>query len=42
MIYNLNSMKNSKVILVGAGPGDKELITLKGIKAIMAAEIIFL
>jgi len=41
MIYNLNSMKNSKVILVGAGPGDKELITLKGIKAIMAADIIF-
>ena len=34
-------MKNSKVILVGAGPGDKELITLKGIKAIKAAEIIF-
>lgn len=34
-------MKNSKVILVGAGPGDKELITLKGIKAIMAADIIF-
>jgi len=33
-------MKNSKVILVGAGPGDKELITLKGIKAIMAADII--
>ncbi|MGI9531004.1 uroporphyrinogen-III C-methyltransferase [Lutimonas sp.] len=34
-------MKNSKVILVGAGPGDKDLITLKGIKAIMAADIIF-
>lgn len=34
-------MKNSKVILVGAGPGDKELITLKGIKAIVAADIIF-
>ena len=34
-------MKNSKVILVGAGPGDKELITLKGIKAIKAADIIF-
>lgn len=41
MICNQNSMKNSKVILVGAGPGDKELITLKGIKAIMAADIIF-
>ena len=34
-------MKISKVILVGAGPGDKELITLKGIKAIKAADIIF-
>ena len=41
MIYNQNSMKNSKVILVGAGPGDKDLITLKGMKAIMAADIIF-
>jgi len=41
MICKQNSMKNSKVILVGAGPGDKELITLKGIKAIMAADIIF-
>lgn len=41
MIYNPNSMKNSKVILVGAGPGDKDLITLKGIKAIMSADIIF-
>ncbi len=34
-------MKNSKVILVGAGPGDKDLLTLKGMKAIMAADIIF-
>ena len=34
-------MKNSKVILVGAGPGDEELITLKGINAIKEADIIF-
>ncbi|MCS3901842.1 uroporphyrinogen-III C-methyltransferase [Methanococcus voltae] len=31
---------NSKVILVGAGPGDEELITLKGINAIKNAEVI--
>ena len=34
-------MKNSKVILVGAGPGDEELITVKGLQAIKNAEIIF-
>ena len=34
-------MKTSKVTLVGAGPGDKELITLKGLNAIKAADIIF-
>jgi len=28
------------VTLVGAGPGDAELITLKGIKAIKAADVI--
>ncbi|ENN96475.1 uroporphyrin-III C-methyltransferase [Methanocaldococcus villosus KIN24-T80] len=29
-----------KVILVGAGPGDKELITVKGLKAIKEADVI--
>ena len=29
-----NSYKNPKVILVGAGPGDAELITVKGLNAI--------
>ena len=29
-----------KVILVGAGPGDEELITLKGLKAIQNADVI--
>jgi len=33
--------KNPKVILVGAGPGDVELITLKGLNAIKSADIIF-
>ena len=29
-----------KVILVGAGPGDAELITIKGLKAIKEADVI--
>ncbi|HID47465.1 MAG TPA: hypothetical protein EYP47_02035 [Methanococcaceae archaeon] len=29
-----------KVILVGAGPGDEELITLKGLKAIKSGDVI--
>ena len=33
-------MKDSKVILVGAGPGDPELISVKGLKAIQAADVI--
>ena len=34
-------MKNiSKVTLVGAGPGDAELITLKGIKALQTADVV--
>lgn len=33
-------MKKGKVTLVGAGPGDPELITLKGIKAIQSADAI--
>ncbi len=37
----MNSKKNiSKVTLVGAGPGDKDLITLKGVKAIEKADVI--
>lgn len=30
-----------KVTLVGAGPGDRELITLKGVKALEAADCVF-
>lgn len=33
-------MKRPKLTLVGAGPGDPELITLKGIKAIKNADVI--
>lgn len=33
-------MKEPKLILVGAGPGDPELITLKGIKALQNADAI--
>lgn len=35
-----NSSKNPKVILVGAGPGDVDLITVKGLKAIQNADVI--
>lgn len=34
-------MITSKLTLVGAGPGDKDLITLKGIKAIQKAKVVF-
>ena len=35
-----SSKKNPKVILVGAGPGDAELITVKGLNAIKNADIV--
>jgi uroporphyrin-III C-methyltransferase len=34
------SLKNPKLTVVGAGPGDPELITLKAIKAIESADVI--
>ena len=39
-IYMKNDKINSKVILVGAGPGDKDLLTIKGYNAIKQANII--
>lgn len=32
--------ENGKVVLVGAGPGDPELITIKGIKFLRAADVV--
>jgi uroporphyrin-III C-methyltransferase len=37
------SLKNKiipRITLVGAGPGDPELITIKGVKAIATADVI--
>ena len=36
----MKSSKNAKVTLVGAGPGDKDLITLKGLKALQNADVV--
>jgi uroporphyrin-III C-methyltransferase len=33
-------MKNAKIILVGAGPGDPELFTIKGVKALENANVV--
>jgi len=33
-------MRNPKITLVGAGPGDPELITLKGMKALSSADVV--
>lgn len=35
-----SKVKEPKITLVGAGPGDPELISLKGLKAIMKADVI--
>jgi uroporphyrin-III C-methyltransferase len=37
---NTNNTKEPRVTLVGAGPGDAELITLKGIKALQTADVV--
>ena len=33
-------MRQGKLILIGAGPGDEELITLKGVRALNSADVV--
>ena len=33
-------LKAGEVLFVGAGPGDPELITVKGLKALQQAEVV--
>jgi uroporphyrin-III C-methyltransferase len=41
MIQNdTNNIKEPRITLVGAGPGDAELITLKGVKALQTADVV--
>lgn len=40
MITAAKKLKEPRITLVGAGPGDAELITLKGLKAIQSADVI--
>ncbi|RYE13257.1 MAG: uroporphyrinogen-III C-methyltransferase, partial [Sphingobacteriales bacterium] len=37
---NTKNIKEPRITLVGAGPGDAELITLKGIKALKTADVV--
>ncbi|MFQ5446588.1 MAG: uroporphyrinogen-III C-methyltransferase, partial [Saprospiraceae bacterium] len=36
----MNKIKQPRISLVGAGPGDPELITLKGLKALQCADVV--
>jgi len=36
----MQTLNNGKVTLVGAGPGDPDLFTIKGLKALQKAEVI--
>lgn len=36
----LNQNKESKITLLGAGPGDPDLLTLKGVKALQTADVV--
>jgi uroporphyrinogen III methyltransferase/synthase len=40
MDSNISEKKNGTVYLVGAGPGDPELLTLKGKKALEIAQVV--
>ncbi|RYG09617.1 MAG: uroporphyrinogen-III C-methyltransferase, partial [Chitinophagaceae bacterium] len=37
---NQKIYKESKITLLGAGPGDPDLLTLKGVKALQAADVV--
>ena len=34
------NIKEPRITLVGAGPGDADLITLKGVKALQTADVV--
>ncbi|WP_316739394.1 uroporphyrinogen-III C-methyltransferase [Pedobacter aquatilis] len=36
----INQYRESKITLLGAGPGDPDLLTLKGVKALQAADVV--
>ncbi|MDQ3260342.1 MAG: SAM-dependent methyltransferase, partial [Pseudomonadota bacterium] len=36
----MNTLRKGKVFLIGAGPGDPELLTLKAVRAIAEADVI--
>src|SRR5579885_2541281 len=38
--YSYAENETGKVVLVGAGPGDPELITLKGLRALRKADVV--
>src|ERR1700761_840161 len=40
MIDTKNNIKEPRITLVGAGPGDADLITIKGIKALKTADVV--
>ena len=39
-IENIKTVKEPRITLVGAGPGDADLITLKGLKALKTADVV--